>query len=80
MLDARAAKSNGGVFFHSEEGVGTQMGITQSIMRIDTGHVDFSLYPGIGRGLLINMKLTPQRVETSSRRRNRHDTNSKRHP
>src|SRR5215470_14700801 len=25
MLDARAAKSNGGVFFHGEEGVGTQM-------------------------------------------------------
>ncbi len=34
MLDARAAKSNGGVFFHGEEGVGTQMGITQSIMRM----------------------------------------------
>jgi hypothetical protein len=28
-------------------------------MRIDTGRVDFSLYPGIGRVLLINMKLTP---------------------
>jgi hypothetical protein len=39
MLDARAFKSNGGVFFHGEEGVGTQMGITQYIMRIDTGRV-----------------------------------------
>jgi hypothetical protein len=68
MLDARALKSNGGVFFHGEEGVGTQMGITQYIMRIDTGRVDFSLYPGIGGVLLINMKLTLQRVEASSRR------------
>jgi hypothetical protein len=40
MLDARAAKSNGGVFFHGEEGVGTQMGITQYIMRIDTGRCE----------------------------------------
>src|SRR6516164_11579654 len=80
MLDTRAAKSNGGVFLYSEEGVGTQVGITQYVMRIDASSVDFSLHPGIGRGLLVDMKLTAQSVEASSRRRNRHDANSKRHP
>src|SRR5947208_906140 len=75
MLDARALKRNGGVFFHGEEGVGTQVGITHYIMRIDAGRVDFSLYPGIARGLLVDMKLTAQSVEASSRRSNRHDAN-----
>ena len=57
MLDVRAAKSNGGVFIHGEEGARTQVGITQWIMRIDTGRIDFSLYPGIGRGLLVDMQV-----------------------
>jgi hypothetical protein len=80
LLDLRATKSIGRVFFHGEEGVGTQVSIAQSIMRIDTGRVDFSLYPGTGRFLLINMKLTSQRVEPSSGRSNRHNANNKRHP
>jgi len=71
MLDARALKSNGGVCFHGEEGVGTQMGITQEIMRIDTGRVDFSLYPGIGRVLLITMEMAVQPIEASSGRSER---------
>ena len=70
MLDPRALKSNGRIFFHSKEAGGTQVGITQYIMRIDTGRVDFCLYPGTGRVLLIDMQMTAQRVEVSSRRSN----------
>src|SRR5215467_15756095 len=63
-------KRNGGVCFHSEEGVGTQMSITQYIMRIDTGRVDFSLYPGTGRVLLIDMQMAAQPIEAPFRRSN----------
>jgi len=79
MLDARTTKRNGGILLHGKESVGTQVGITQYVMRIDTGSVDFGLYPGTGRVLFIDMQMAAQPVETAPRRSYRHDTNSKRH-
>ena len=68
MLDARAPKRNGGILLHSKEAGGTQVGITQYVMSINTGRVDFGLYPGTGRVLLIDMQMAAQRVEAPSRR------------
>src|SRR5258708_28789548 len=79
MLDARALKGDGGILLHGKEGGGPQVGITQLIVRIDAGGVHFGLYPGVGRILLINMEMSTKRVEASSRRADRHDSDSKRH-
>ncbi len=78
MLDARALKGDGGILLHGKEGGGPQVGITQLIVRIDAGGVHFGLCPGVGRILLINMEMSTKRVEASSRRADRQDSDSKR--
>src|SRR5258708_6509879 len=68
MLDLCALKGDRGILLHGKEAGGTQVGITQLIVGIDAGRIDFSLYPGTSRILLINIHMTSQRVEASFRR------------
>src|SRR5258707_2484228 len=79
MLNARALKGDRGILLHGKEGGGPQVSITQLIVRIDAGRLHGSRYPGVGRMLLINMEMSTKRVEASSRRADRQDSDSKRH-
>src|SRR3989440_5807970 len=79
MLDVRALKGDRGILLHGKEGGGTQVSITQFIPGIDAGRLHFGLYPGVGRILLVNMEMSTKRVEASSRRADRQDSDSKRH-
>ena len=63
MLEVRTLKSNGRILLHAKEGSGTQVGITQYIMSVDAGCVDFSFHPGTGRVLLIDMQMAAHPVE-----------------
>jgi|GEM_PF-2821781 len=56
-----------------------QVGITQLIMGIDADRLHLGVNPGVGRVLLVNIESTAKRVEASSRRPDRHDSDSKRH-
>src|SRR6266851_1216100 len=47
-------------------------------LNLDGGRVHFGLHPGVGRILLINMEMSTKRVEASSRRADRQDSDSKR--
>ena len=78
MLDIRALKGDRGILLHGKEGGGTQVSITQLILGIDAGRLHFGVYPGVGRILLINMEMSTKRLEASSRRADRQDSDSKR--
>ena len=79
MFDMRTLEDNCGIFLYGKEARRTQVGITQHIVGIDTGCINFSLDPGAGGILLINRELATKHIEASFRCADPKDSDSKRH-